>query len=232
MKQRTLKQLAAISLISLTSLQLHAQVTIGTGEEPVKGALLDLKSQLPGTDNVTSETGGLVLARVKLENLNTLEPFINTNDPDWINDVATKIKINHTGLIVYNLTNDPANADENKRFVPGLYLWNGAKWEIFTTQGAANGLNVNSANKTIELGGNLSQTATSININAATQALKFDITNNSSTDTNHGILIPGLQEQSNSKVVVANTTTGKLGIATVVPAGLAFYQARNLPNSA
>ena len=40
-------------------------------------------------------------------------------------------------------------------------------------------------------------------------------------------MIPGLQEQANSKVVVANTTTGKLGIATVVPAGLAFYQAKS-----
>ena len=178
MKQRILKLFAVISLISLMSLHLHAQVTIGVGEEPVKGALLDLKSKLPGTDNVTSETGGLVLARVKLENQNTLEPFIKTTDPDWIADATTKIKTKHTGLIVYNLTNSPADSDENKCFSPGLYLWNGAKWEIFTTQGDANGLHINSAAKTIELGGDLSQAATSININAATQALTFDITNN------------------------------------------------------
>lgn len=107
--------------------QLNAQVTIGSNEPPRQAALLDLKSKTTDADNVTSDKGGLLLPRVKLEKEETLEPFIKTTDSEWVNDATTKVKSTHTGLIVYNLNKD-------KPFVEGLYIWNGQKWTMLNRQ--------------------------------------------------------------------------------------------------
>ena len=101
----------------------QAQVTIGTEKPSEQAALLDLKSQEPTSDNMTSTTGGLLLPRVELVDVQTLEPFVPTTDAAWI-DATSKETLSkeHAGLEVYNLT-------DNTTFKPGSYVWNGKQWE-------------------------------------------------------------------------------------------------------
>lgn len=108
--------------LTLCSVSLCAQVTIGSGNPPAKGALLDLKDKEAGSNNITSETGGLLLPRVGLVSRTTLQPFID-NDQSFINN-SGRVKDVHTGLVVYNLTND-----FDKELCPGIYSWNGNLWE-------------------------------------------------------------------------------------------------------
>jgi hypothetical protein len=122
-------------------------VTIGSLNEPVKAALLDLKTKNPGADNVTVESdkgGGLVFPRVKLKDVNTLEPFIPTNSPEWTTEIDNTKKV-HTGMMVYNL-------ETGNGFSPGIYVWNGSKW-IRNAIDANNGLTKTGNN--IKLGGTL-----------------------------------------------------------------------------
>ncbi|NDV69453.1 hypothetical protein [Dysgonomonas sp. 25] len=116
-------------LLLLGVSHLCAQVTIGSGIQPVRAALLELKDTETGvinevTDdgNVTSVTGGMVLPRVKLGNVATLEPFIPVGDPDWVNATTSKIKQKHAGLMVYNLRTTGG-------FSQGVYIWDGNLWK-------------------------------------------------------------------------------------------------------
>ncbi len=143
-----------LALCLLVAGNVAAQVVIGTDTPPVKGALLELKTQEAGADNVTSTKGGLVLPRVKLVSLTTLQPFIDVNDPDWLQNATTRIKEKHVGLVVYNLTTTAP-------FVEGLYVWDGKGWEM-TSADADNGLTKNGTD--IELGGTLNRT-TGITLN-------------------------------------------------------------------
>lgn len=118
-----------LSLLSIATLTASAQVTIGSGYAPSKAALLELKDKDANkpasvTDdlNVTSETGGLLLPRVKLENKNTLQPFIDTSNSDWVNRSSTKISETHAGLMVYNLNTTTDGLS------PGIHVWDGTQW--------------------------------------------------------------------------------------------------------
>ncbi|GHV50054.1 hypothetical protein FACS1894181_10110 [Bacteroidia bacterium] len=132
---------------------MQAQVTIGSSEPPAKGALLDIKEQAAGADNVTATSGGLVLPRIKLKSLATMEPFIPANDPDWINNTQTRIKERHAGLMVYNLTADAT-------FKPGAYIWDGTRWKASedSLPKAYNGLSI--GNDSLFLGGTLTKPTT------------------------------------------------------------------------
>jgi hypothetical protein len=151
MKTKTLKtKLSASMLLLLFALPLQAQVTIGSGEEPNKGALLDLKERNV-TDDAANAEKGLLLSRVELENKNKLYPMLA---PGY--DSAEDQK--HAGLIVYNTTDD---AD----FDQGLYLWDGTQWLPVNSAGgssftlaAQNGLTY--ANDIIKLGGPLTEATT------------------------------------------------------------------------
>jgi hypothetical protein len=101
---------------------ISAQITIGSGIEPVKGAILDLKSQDADDDNVTSTTGGLLLPRVQLVNTGSVALFFDGTEP------SSDVKRLLTGLMVYNLTND----EEPDGLRPGPYNWDGEKWVTFT----------------------------------------------------------------------------------------------------
>jgi hypothetical protein len=196
---------------------LNAQVTIGADATPSKAALLELKTQAPDADNVTSTKGGLVLPRVKLVNPATLEPFISTSGLDWTDETKTL----HTGLLVYNLT---VNADFSK----GIYLWDGIQWVVYRhsreiSVTADNGLTADGNNVT--LGGNLTQTETTIGVDASTQKLKFNITNGGTSNTN-GLFFNGLTEHSSTDLVSTmsvNTLTGKVGFSAVAPVEMAFF---------
>jgi hypothetical protein len=116
---------------------MKSQVTIGMGEAPVKGALLQLKEK-EVLDDSSNATKGLNLPRVKLSNKNSLYPMFlnNPEDPasganmDYSVDKLT-LDRQHTGLMVYNLTIDPSNG-----FEPGIFMWNGKTWLSVT--GSAN----------------------------------------------------------------------------------------------
>lgn len=108
--------------ILLCAVDVGAQVTIGSGIPPVRGALLDIKEKEPDNENITAETGGLLLPRVGLKSKSTLIPFI-ANDADFQNN-TDNVKDKHIGLIVYNVTIDFA-----EDLCPGTYEWTGNVWE-------------------------------------------------------------------------------------------------------
>jgi hypothetical protein len=93
----------------------QAQVTIGSGSPPAKGALLDLKEN-EAPNGGTTTTKGIIFPRVSLMGLNSLEPLLGAVDAAD----ATQ-KTTHTGVVVYNI-NTASNLQE------GLYCWDGAKW--------------------------------------------------------------------------------------------------------
>jgi hypothetical protein len=143
---------------------LKSQVTIGSTNDPVKGALLDLKTK--DADAGTNETvegnqnGGVVLPRVKLVNGSTLEPFIATDSNDWDPTNQEQTKKAHIGMMVYNLT-------DTGDFSPGTYVWNGAQW-VKEMIHANNGLT--NSGDTIRLGGALLDSTV---INQGGHALNF-----------------------------------------------------------
>lgn len=206
----------------LTAGNVTAQVVIGTETPPVKGAILELKTQEAGADNVTSVKGGLVLPRVKLVSLTTLQPFIDVNDPDWQQNTTTRVKEKHTGLVVYNLTTTTP-------FVEGLYVWNGQGWEMISAD-AANGLTKNGTD--IELGGTLNRvTGIALNGNNLTVA-------GGTTDT---MIIDGMLKtdtlfikdapavtQGSSLNLVRNVNTGKIEVsANNAVALMCFLQSKD-----
>lgn len=128
---RTLLLLVAILAMSRTT---HAQVTVGSGIEPMRAALLDLKTRQSAAGMITSvsdpenatsglDGGGLLLPRVELVSISTLEPFILPNDPDFIAN-TDNLKERLAGLMVYNITNHGAGST----LYPAVYIWNGAIW--------------------------------------------------------------------------------------------------------
>ncbi|MDR0371667.1 MAG: hypothetical protein LBH80_07455 [Prevotellaceae bacterium] len=111
----------------------YAQVSIGTAEAPVSGALLQLKEMEQVEDGSLNAYKGLLLPRVALSDKNELYPMFLA-DPDdptsGPNDdyAANKDVLDntHIGLVVYNLTDD-----ESKGLTPGLNQWNGEQWDCF-----------------------------------------------------------------------------------------------------
>ncbi|NDV78251.1 hypothetical protein D0T57_04615 [Dysgonomonas sp. 511] len=96
---------------------MSGQVTIGADIPPAKGALLDLKQTGNSEEN---SQNGLLLPKVLLTKKAHLYPMFETGASDYT-DEQRKI---HTGLIVYNLTNDP-----EEDLCPGTYEWSGKIWE-------------------------------------------------------------------------------------------------------
>lgn len=94
----------------------RAQVTIGMDSPPVTISLLQLKDQNPDENNVTSSTGGLVLPRVALVDVYSLEPFALPSEAEYQN-----LKRESVGMVVYNVT---VTATLN----PGVHFWDGERW--------------------------------------------------------------------------------------------------------
>lgn len=93
-----------------------AQVTIGSNVTPNMGALLDLKEN---ANKDTNSKRGLMLPRVNLKEIGNLYPMFTDGDPSYTDTEKTL----HIGLIVYNLTDDPANG-----LCPGPYVWEDNQW--------------------------------------------------------------------------------------------------------
>lgn len=107
--------------ISITS---FSQVTIGSSQKTVTGALLDLKEYTTKPDGSNSARG-LLLPRLELTKANSL---IDINQGTI--DVSEYPK--HTGLMVYNLKTESC-----ENMYPGVYLWNGSMWNRVGQQTSA-----------------------------------------------------------------------------------------------
>jgi hypothetical protein len=122
-KQRILTLCYCVALCWSGVLPLNAQVTIGSTEEPVKGATLQTKNipdvAADSAGGVSSQLG-IAFPRVALVNRDSLIPMYSYVSPD-IPDLPTQKK--HRGLVVYNLTDNDA-----KDLEQGMYYWDGYKW--------------------------------------------------------------------------------------------------------
>jgi len=105
----------------ISALTIRAQVTVGTNELPVPGAILQLKTINDAASNGNvNATQGLGLPRVALVVKDQLQPMYSASEAPNLSNV---VKMNHRGLVVYNVTE---NADEE--LYPGLYQWDGKQW--------------------------------------------------------------------------------------------------------
>jgi len=98
-----------------------AQVTIGSDNSPEKAALLELKTKGDTNGSVSSDSGGLLLPRVEITNVEELGVFSKITNLD--NDQE---KLKHTGLAVYNI--GTTDTDGSILVEKGTYVWNGSKW--------------------------------------------------------------------------------------------------------
>jgi len=106
----------------LFSINAVSQVTIGSGIAPAKGALLDLKQN----DQKNNSTKGVLFPRVLLSSEHELYPMFGENGTETqeYSSNKNKLKEEHKGLIVYNLS-------EENDFNEGLYIWDGTLWKSF-----------------------------------------------------------------------------------------------------
>lgn len=104
-------------LILNSLLCIQAQVTIGSGNPPVQGALLQLKENENAGVNSSK---GLAMPRVSLTVTNDLT--------DLIASPANDDKDDHIGLVVYNVN------DLKYNFCRGLYVWDGEVWQPLSGQ--------------------------------------------------------------------------------------------------
>lgn len=116
-----LKKILQAFLLLFCISNLNAQVTIGSANTPISGALLDLKEENSPTGGATSNKG-LGLPRVKLLSFTITNPA--TGVASTINDAPTTElwdKDEHIGLVVYHSDDCTLNGQ-------GLYVWTGDKW--------------------------------------------------------------------------------------------------------
>ena len=111
-------------LLSLVPYSISAQVSIGTSSLPVKGSLLQLKED--ESPNVNSSKG-MLLPRVAM---------IATKPADG--QLASSIRASgtwdadsHVGLTVYNVNKGCVSGGQEYMY-PGIYIWDGSKWESLT----------------------------------------------------------------------------------------------------
>lgn len=114
-----------ILLCILPALNVSAQVTIGSVEKPIIGALLDLKENQDGTSSK-----GLGLPRVKLSDLNPTTP---AGLAASIGDTGRWELDEHTAMLVYNSYSDQCAA---KPIEEGIYVWDGKQWKHLGKKGA------------------------------------------------------------------------------------------------
>ncbi|MDR1592410.1 MAG: hypothetical protein LBS16_05965, partial [Prevotellaceae bacterium] len=105
MKQKTFLFAAFVAAFLSIANYAAAQVTIGGGDPPKAGAILDLNS---------TTKGGLALSNVSITDLEK----IPANQLVGITD-EQDVNIDLVGMLVYNT---------NPNFCLGVYVWDGNKW--------------------------------------------------------------------------------------------------------
>jgi hypothetical protein len=121
-----------LCLLFMTSgwVKSFAQVNIGLGEAAEKYATLQIKDKTilasEPLDTATAEKGGLLLPRVVLKKKKELLPFVTQAEVDANEQAYKDAKLSHTGLIVYNLTED-----DDEELCLGFNQWDGEQWNCF-----------------------------------------------------------------------------------------------------
>lgn len=115
MNKKTYIYTCIFILSSLLCIQ--AQVTIGSGNTPIQGALLQLKENENAGVNSTK---GLAMPRVNLT--------VTDDLADLIASPTGSDKEEHIGLVVYNIN------DLKYNFCRGLYVWDGEVWQPLSEQ--------------------------------------------------------------------------------------------------
>lgn len=121
------------------TLGIHAQVTIGAGIPPEKGAILDIKEKDTKTpiNNVAgleNSTKGVLYPKVFLRDAAKLTPLYGGSDNGsgiWSDESTIDEKLKATGMVVYNVNAEALNMDE------GLYMWQIDEWVKLNQDGAA-----------------------------------------------------------------------------------------------
>ncbi|MDR1563091.1 MAG: hypothetical protein LBS54_08460 [Dysgonamonadaceae bacterium] len=113
--------LIAIIVIAANMSSIMAQVTVGSTEKAVEGALLQVKT----VDDDVSAGGynaekGIALPRVALVSDTLLSPMYET---DAAKSLIHEIKSGHKSLTVFNVT-----TDEDNNLSEGIYYWDSVKW--------------------------------------------------------------------------------------------------------
>lgn len=108
-----------VLLLAIYIPKLQAQVTIGLDEPSLKGGLLQLKETANVSTDKANSTKGLILSRVALKDTKTIISVISGVDDSNIAE--------HTGLVVFNVTNNFLSNVESG-VCPGIYVWHGSEW--------------------------------------------------------------------------------------------------------
>jgi hypothetical protein len=119
--QNSIRIATAIFVFLLFAYSVKSQITIGMTEQPVKGALLDIKTVVDA-DSIGgySATKGISCPRVKLESKTQLKPMYTYMGADTPTDADAR---RHRGLLVYNLVDD-----QDEDLEEGFYYWDGYAW--------------------------------------------------------------------------------------------------------
>jgi len=111
MRTLTIYGLLVLFLTSATGIK--SQVTIGLGQAPNPGSILDLRNlTVIGSLNENSDKG-LLLTKIAITDINSLVPLVS-------GETLQKKQI-HEGMVVYNTTS-------NTEMCPGLYYWDKSQW--------------------------------------------------------------------------------------------------------
>lgn len=111
-------------LAMIGTMSLHAQkdgVTIGLGESPVTGALLQVKSVTDEiSDGDANATQGIGFPRVALVKKDELQPMYTAEE---VANLTKAQNMAHKGLVVYNIKEVEAES-----LAIGLNFWDGEQW--------------------------------------------------------------------------------------------------------
>lgn len=103
--------------------KIFGQVSIGVGEPPVGGSLLQIKSIEGVTGAGANSNKGLLMPRVNLTDINMLYPMFIAGYNKTIQDPI------HAGLVVFNTNNNLPDSNGI-----GLYCWDGQSWGAMTKE--------------------------------------------------------------------------------------------------
>jgi hypothetical protein len=181
-----------------------AQVTIGTGEEPLPGTLLQLKDISKVTDDAANASKGLGLPRVVLTDQDNLFPMFETDGAGGYKIQATTYSKaeedkKHKGLLVYNVGTGAG-------FTEALYYWTGASWKEL---GMVEPWNISGTNQAATLNTQSIYQMGQVTIGSPAVTTSSALLNVEATDK--GILLPRVTLTHNKDVTtISNPAIGLL----------------------
>lgn len=118
--------LSCILSFTIVCISVQGQVTIGSASVPVEGAILQLKNVEETEVGGANADKGIGMPRVQLISPTELYPMFTETDVEYNSEEKKESqKEAHIGMLVYV----PKVWSDN--YCPGLYVWNGSKWEPF-----------------------------------------------------------------------------------------------------